>query len=802
MKVSLSWLKNYIEIKMDADSLAQSLTMSGLEVETVSDRFEYLNTVLVGKIVEINPHPNADKLKICKVDIGRIISVVCGASNIYNEMFVPVAMPDTHFPDGSAIEKTVVRGIQSEGMLCSEAELGIGADKSGIMELDQSFSIGDKLTDALKLSDMVFEIDLTPNRPDCLGIIGIAREISALQNNFVKYPNSSLSDSNNEIANHVSVIVKNPELCPRYSARLIMDIKVAPSPFWLQDKLTSVGLKPINNIVDITNFVMMETGQPLHAFDFDRFENNEIVVRSANDGETFTTLDGKNRILSNDMLLICDGEKPTAIAGVMGGINSEINEATTKVFIESAYFNPACIRKTAKILNLGTDASHRFERGTDPNGIITALNRAVLLMVEIGNGKLIDGMIDNYPNPIKKTPIILSAQHTNRILGTNLTNNEIEKILKSIEFKTEKQENGKLSVTPPSFRVDISRPIDVIEEVARLSGYDNIPISYKTSSGIEKHAKPFYAKNKMRRLMTGFGFDEIINYSFMNKQACDWLNFSANDVKRNCVDILNPLTEDQSVMRTSLISGLLETMRRNISQQNKSLKLFEIGRIYLSVDKNKQPEEIEMLAGVWAGTRFDISWHCKEIDCDFYDIKGVVEGLLSNLNIKNIVFTSLPSALCAYTRQGYTAQILAGNKNIGLVGELNSTVVRNYNLPHTAFIFELNLQCLFDIMPSVKIAKPLPKFPAVFRDITVIVDKTLESDKILRSIKNCDEKLMENLYLSAVFEGKPISNDKKSLSFRLTYRSPDKTLEDDKINYINKIITDKIVKEFGANLPC
>ncbi len=483
MKVSLSWLKDYIAINMDSEQLAESLTMAGLEVDSVSDRYAYLDSVLVGRIDHVKPHPNADKLTICLVNTkDRDWSVVCGAPNVEEGMLAPLAKPGTVFPDGSRLGKSVIRGESSEGMLCSEAELGLGIDKSGIMSLDSSLNVGDRLADALGLLDTVFELDLTPNRPDCLSIIGIAREIAAIQKTPLKYPDYTIEDKADTIHKISSVKIEAPDHCPRYSARLVENVKVKSSPFWLQDRLLSIGLRPINNIVDITNFVMMETGQPLHGFDFDFLAENRIVVRTAAEGEKFITLDDKERTLGADTLMICDGAKAVGVGGVMGGLNSEIKATTTRVLIEGAYFNPVSIRKTSKKLGLGTDASHRFERGVDPEGTIRAVNRAARLMVELGQGTLIEGSIDEYPNPQSVKSISLSTRRTHRLLGINLEAGRIKELLESIEFKVENitSEDGdeRLDVIAPTFRVDISRPEDLMEEVARLSGYNNIPTSF------------------------------------------------------------------------------------------------------------------------------------------------------------------------------------------------------------------------------------------------------------------------------------------------------------------------------------
>jgi len=811
MKVSLSWLKDYVPIEMEVSVLADALTMVGLEVEAVSDRYEYLNSVLVGRIVEIAPHPNWDKLNLCGVDVGdRRVSVVCGAPNIEKGMMAPLAMPGTLFPDGSLLEKNDIRGITSEGMLCSEAELGLGADKNGIMAIRQGMAVGDGLAKALALSDVVFEMSLTPNRPDCLSIIGIAREVAVIQKNGVKYPAIAISESGDRISSLTSVSIEDPDHCPRYAARLLEEVSVAASPFWLQDRLLSVGLRPINNIVDVTNFVMMETGQPLHAFDFERLADNRIVVRTANEGEVFTTLDQKERALSTDMLMICDGKRPVAIGGIMGGLNSEIEDVTSKVLLESAYFTPVSIRKTSKALGLSTEASHRFERGVDPDGTIKALNRAARLMTEISGGKLIDGIIDEHPKPAHARSITLSAGETNRILGTRLDSQEIKNLLKSIEFTVVEKASpdgpadnrDKLVVTAPSFRVDISRSIDLMEEVARLSGYNHIPTTFPLiPAGARQHEEQLDLRDKIKGLMVGFGFTEAVNYSFINKLSCDWLKMEPDDPRRSQVEILNPLTEDQTVMRTSLVPGLLGTMRHNIAQQVRNLKVFEVGKIFIGSSPDSLPEEIEMVAGLWTGSRVDASWHFKETDCDFYDIKGVVEELLNGLNVTDTVFTRMPSNSCHYTRSGYTAQVAAGNEIIGLVGAIHPQILSNFDLKQTAYIFELDLDRLFTCLPDTLHSKSISKFPAISRDITIIVDKGIESANILESIKNMDEELLEDLHLFDVFGGDPIPSGKKSLSLRITYRSSRETLKDDAVNDVHKTIAERLLIEYHATLP-
>ena len=807
MKVSLSWLKDYVPIEIDPSDLAEALTMVGLEIESVSDRYGYLDTVYVGRIEEIAPHPNADKLQMCQVDTGQgKVSVVCGAPNAKTGMLSPIALPGTEFPEGFVLEKSVIRGQASEGMLCSEGELGLGEDRSGIMVLDPSLSVGDKLASALALSDTVFEIEITPNRPDCLSVIGVAREIAAIQKVGLTYPDFNLVDKGNTISERTSIKIEAPDHCPRYVARLLEDITIKASPFWLQERLLSIGQRPINNIVDVTNFVLMETGQPLHAFDFDFLAENRIVVRTADKGETFVTLDQKERVLDPEMLMICDGQKAVAVGGVMGGLNSEIEDSTTRVLLESAYFNPISIRRTSKRLGLSTDASHRFERGVDPAGQIAAANRAAKLMVDLSSGRLISGLIDEYPNPRSLKRLKLSVKKTNRLLGTQVQGKEIANLLKSIEFTVEKKGSKKdgdfLTVTPPSFRVDISRPEDLMEEVARLSGYNNIPTTFPLMPAT---GRPFHKEIEVRarigRLMAGFGFRETNNYSFMHQQTADRLRLKTDDPRRQRVDILNPLAEDQAAMRTSLVPGLLETVHYNFSQQIKNLKIFEIGKIFINENPRDLPSEPEILAGLWTGSRYAASWHDPAADCDFYDIKGVVEGLLNALQIDGIQFTRLPENECDYTRTGHTAQILSSGTRLGLVGEIHPEVLANYDLKQPAFLFELHFDHLVPLIKDTTQSMLIPKFPAIFRDITIIVNNDIETQKIVAEGHNRAEALVESFSLLDVFEGKPIAEGKKSVSLRVTYRSPYKTLQDEDVTPIHQSIADRLVKAFKASLP-
>jgi phenylalanyl-tRNA synthetase beta chain len=690
-------------------------------------------------------------------------------------MLAPLAFPGTMFPNGKTLENSVIRGIKSEGMLCSENELALGSKTSGLMELPDDVQPGTPLAKALSLSDHVMEIGLTPNRPDCLSILGIAREIAAIQKTTLNYPRCSIIDESNDIFHVTSVTINNPEHCPRYSARLVEDITVGPSPFWMQDRLLSVGLRPINAIVDITNFVMMETGQPLHAFDFDRLAQNRIVVETAKDKEVFTTLDGKKHELTSEILMICDGEKPVAIGGVMGGENSEIQKDTTRVLIESACFDPVSIRKTSKYLGLSTDASHRFERGVDPEGTVKALDRAASLISEISNGHIIPGLIDENPIKSETKSIELNIAYTNKVLGLSLPSTQMHALLESVGFLVQSADSQKLVVVPPSFRIDVSRPQDLMEEIARLYGYDQIPTTFPLIPAQKrKPSIQWDFRGRIKDLMRSLGFNEVINYSFIDEKACDLLRLDANDNRRKLLPILNPLTEDMAIMRTNLIPGLLRSMHLNLSQQMKTLKFFEIGNTFISQGPDSLPVENEYLAALWTGSRFDHSFHMKDIECDFYDIKGAVEALLRSLEIQEVIFTKIPEKYCRYTKPGHSACIIFQGQDIGLVGEVHPNVISTFDLKQKTFIFEMDVNKISSLTNKTKQFHPIPRFPATYRDVTIIIDKHIESREVVEMVQNTDDALIESVLLYDLYEGDPIPKGRKSITLRIIYRSAEK----------------------------
>ncbi|MCP4669744.1 MAG: phenylalanine--tRNA ligase subunit beta [Desulfobacula sp.] len=814
MKVSLNWLKEYINVDEDLEPtiIAEKLTMAGLEVEAVEERYNYFDNVVVAKVIEVKQHPNADKLSVCQVDAGgeELIQIVCGAPNVHDNMFVPCALPGAVLPGDFKIKKGKLRGEVSAGMLCSGSELKLDLSSAGIMDLEGKFTPGTPFVEALTLSDTIFEIDLTPNRPDCLSYIGVAREVGAFADPVQKisFPDYSLPKdkiNNISIHDHARVQIIDSDLCPRYSAGLLFDVKIEPSPFWLQEKLESIGLTPVNNVVDITNFVMMETGQPLHAFDFDEVAKGEIIVKRAGNDAKFTTLDSKEHKLESDMLMICDGARPVALAGVMGGENSEISNSTTKVLVESAYFHHVSIRKTAKKTGIASDASHRFERGADPEGTVNALNRALALIAKVCDGASIaKDIIDEYPQRVAPLAIDLNCDALNIRLGTKLDADKIKHLLESVDFEVDKVDDARLKVDIPSFRVDVTRPEDLSEEIARLWGYNNIETSYPLIAAKGRLLdRKIGLRANIRQIMTGFSFFEAINYNFINENSCDRLNLSDQDKRRGVETILNPISDQMSVLRSSLIPGLLETMRKNIAQQADSLKLFEIGKIFVATQKGSLPEENEVVSALITGNRSDQSWYSKKVKFDFFDLKGVVEGLLQGLMVKNISFEKIEDDNFPYYQNGYAGTIKSGDSIIGSLGKISTKVLKNYGLKQDAFIFDLNFKVLQALIPESVTAEPLPKFPSVARDITIIVDRSITIGTILEQFEKIAKKqsLIEKVSLFDAFEGKPLTENKKSLSFRIVYRAFNKTLKEKNIKKLHTNISKTIIDLFNADLP-
>jgi len=800
MKVSLNWLKDYVEIRMDWKELAHLLTMAGLEVEGATPVGEGFDKVVVAEILSIRRHPNADRLSLVEAKTHQeSYSVVCGATNIKVGQKVPLALVGARLPNGVEIKRSKIRGVLSEGMLCSEIELGLGQEASGIMILPPPLPLGTELAEGMGLKDTVLDISITPNRPDCLCVMGVAREIAALTRQKMKVPLPSLSDGGEEIHQKTSVTVLDQDLCPRYVARMIEGVKIGPSPRWMSDRLEKVGIRSINNVVDVTNYVMMEYGQPLHAFDFEFLEEGRIVVRRAKEGEEFVTLDGVKRTLDGEMLMICDGVKPVAIAGVMGGLNSEIKEDTSRVLLESAYFDPAGNRRTSRKLGMETEAAYRFGRGINYGGCLSAANRASQLIQELAGGRVTEGVVDVYPAPIRPKPIRLRVRRIHQVLGTAVSAKEARDYLENLELEVQEEKEDVLVVKPATFRGDLEREIDLIEEVARLNGYDRIPITIPTGPpSPEKRSKEFLVERKVIELLIVHGYHEVVNYSFTSPLFGDKIGLPPDDPRRQALRILNPLAEDFSVMRTTLIPGLMETVEYNLSRKNSSLKLFELKKVFLPQAGERLPREVKFLAGLAMGFDSGPHWAFPQRPVDFYDIKGCVEDLLGALQIKNAKFSKTEEL--PYLHPGKASQVVVDHEVLGVLGEIHPEVLGRYEIRGKGYLFEMDFSKMVKWAGEERRFQLLPKFPAVYRDLSVVVDRAMEAERVMETIRTFRQPYVEEVTLFDLYQEPPIPEGKKGISYRIRYQAKDRTLTDEEVNQYHEEILSRLKEVFQLDL--
>jgi len=800
MLVSIKWLKDYVDIELTAEELAHRLTMSGLEVDEIKIIRPQFSGVVVAKILSVAPHPSADRLSLCSVSDGeQSYPVVCGANNIAPGDIVPLAKVGAVIPGGYTIKPSVLRGEKSDGMLCSEAELEVGDDESGIMHLSSNLTLGIPLETALNIGDTVLDVNVTPNRSDCLSMIGMAREVAAITGKKIKLPSVKVKESHEDIKSFTSVKIIDADLCPRYTARMIKNVKIGPSPIWMKTRLEAAGLRAINNIVDITNFVMLEMGQPLHAFDFRFLEEGRIVVRKSRENEEFISLDEKGHTLPKDTLLICDGVKPVAIGGIMGGLNSEVKDDTQIILLESAYFNPASIRRSARKLAMPTDAAFRFERGIDPEGVVNALTRAAQLIADISGGSICKNYIDEYPKIISTAKDIpLRLDRISRIIGTEIGAKDVTRILRSIGMVLKPNGKGRYLVTPPTCRVDISREIDLIEEVIRLYGYDRVPVTLPAVSVTEMEIIPrLDMEERIRQLLTGSGYTEIVNYSFGTPETADILCLPENDERRRPVRIKNPLGEDLSAMRTTMIHGLLETAKRNANNSSFDLKIFEIGRIFLNPSR-ELPEEKNMIAGLLTGKLTDDFWSSKKI-VDFYTLKGCLENVFFDLKINNCRYISKNAE--PFLHPGKSCGIYLNEKKIGFLGEIHPDVLEKIDLKNNIYVYEINLDILVAAYLDQNIScQEISKFPTVIRDTAFVIPDAMEADQILNVVLGQKEDLLENVIIFDVYKGKEILDGEKSLGLRFSYRASDKTLTDLEAKSVHDRIVQNTVNLTGAKI--
>ncbi len=798
MLISLKWLSDYVDCSLSAERISDGLTMAGLEVESLALRYPQLKNVATARIEAVEPHPNADRLKICVVTgPGGLHRIVCGAPNARAGAIVPLALPGAELPSGS-VREVKVRGELSKGMLCSEKELGLGEDHGGIWLLPDQTPVGVPLDEALGIKDLLMEVAITPNRGDCLSIVGIAREVAALCKTHVKYPSNAVPETGPPIDTLTSVTLDDPEGCPRYTARVIRGVKTGPSPQWLKDRVEALGVRSINNVVDVTNYVMMELGQPLHAFDFNRLREHRIVVQKAGPGERFTTLDGVERDIPQEAVMICDGVGPVAIGGIMGGLNSEIAPDTCDVLIESAYFDPVSIRRTSRSLGLKTESSYRFERGVDPEGALRALDRAAELMLEVGGGSVATGSIDAYPKSIKGSEIILRVDWTNQFLGLRLSLDEMKEILEQIEMRVEALDSNRLHVIVPSFRGDITREVDLGEELARLSGYDGIPVTNPVAAieaaAFDPHQR---TREETKSLLVGAGFFEVINYAFISCESIRRLRYSEGDPLLAPIRLKNPLSDEQAVMRTSLVPGLLNNARYNFDHRSENFRIFELSKVFLPRKQDAQADEIHHLAGVMAGKRVPWTMYCDE-DVDYTDLKGIVEALCSLLRIDDVRFRA--ETLPPWLDPGVSASVFAKGERVGELGRVHSEVLESYDLKRPAFAFRLDFDRLFALRGPAPLYRGLPKFPPVPRDIALIADEKLPVEEPLEFIRTLNEPLMESVEIFDIFRSEQLGAGKKSVGYRLTYRAPDRSLTDEEVNVLHGELVRKVTSRFGISL--
>jgi len=800
MIISLNWLKEYVDFSVSPEELADRLTMSGLEVESIEYVGKALESVVVAEILDMGKHPDADKLSLCRVSDGEAeYPIVCGASNMKAGDKVALAKagtvlpPGPKFPEGITIKKAKIRGQVSEGMLCAENELGLGIESDGIMILPPGAVPGTRLIDELGVNDVLLEIGITPNRPDCLSVVGTAREAAAVLSGTAGYPDTSVEESGSPVGDYVSVEIKSPEGCPRYTCRVIRNVKIGPSPKWMKTRLESAGIRAINNVVDVTNYVLLELGQPLHAFDYDLIKGRKIVVRQAEDGETITTLDGVERKLSSDDLLICDGERPVALAGVMGGADTEVSEGTANILLESAYFSPDTIRKTSRKTGLKSESSYRFERGVDPEGVAKALDRAAALISELAGGEVAAGRIDENPVIIEPAVVSVTAARVNAILGTDISEDEIISIQKRLGLRLLSSENGVLTFEVPTYRVDLTREIDIIEETARLYGYNNVPVTLPAvAMKTELPGGVRAVQAKFKEVFTANGFYEAINYSFEDEELLGLFS------PEKALPILNPISKDGAVMRTSLTAGLVKNVLLNLNRQESDVRIFETGKIYIPSSGEKLPKETNKLAAAATGRKQPELWDREEFD--FFDLKAVLEMALGALHAQESV-SFKPAPEIEFLHPGKSAEIIIDGEAVGYAGEIHPGLMERLGLTKRVYVAEIDLDAAARLTAGKKGEfRPLPKFPSVRRDIALVVDQAVSAGSIIDEIRSMGSGLIEDARIFDVFTGGTVQEGKKSVAVSLHLRASDKTLTEEEINRIQDKALKKLQLALGAEL--
>lgn len=785
MRVSYNWLKDYVKIDISPDELAEKLTMGGLEVEEVISLLPKFEGIIVGKVLSVEKHPNADKLSLCNVDTGNgQVDVICGAPNVSKGQTIPFAPVGTKLPNGLVIKKAKIRGIESSGMICSEQELGLSDQSDGIWELSSDLLIGKDLYEQMvKKQDFVLDISVTPNRPDAMSMVGVARDVGVILSAKLKKPEFKLSEIKEKSSDFVSVNINNPDGCPRYAARVIRNVKMGNSPQWMAERLIAGGFRPINIIVDITNYVLLELGQPLHAFDLSQVSGSQIEVRDSKKDEKFVTLDEKDRKLPDNTVMICDAEKPVAIGGIMGGLNSEVSGKTTDILLESAYFSPVRIGMSSKKLGLPSEASQRFERGVDPNGIPFACDRAAWLMAELAGGDILEGIVDEYPIPIKPKKINVRLERINHLLGTRLSEKEITDLFSKLEIIYQKGE-----AFVPTFRPDIDREVDLIEEIARLINYDNIPIKEQTN--IDYDVSPNqnemihqFLKSEIREQ----GYLEVLTNSMVSFRELETID------KNDYVKIMNPISDDMNIMRRSLIPGLLKVLAYNINRNVADLRAYEMGRVFHRPETESSDSQPYYLSGIIHGARRNPGWSEQEVGVDFYDIKGSVEAYLDKIFLDN--FELILYAKTVYFDQDQAIGIHVNNENLGYFGRIKSEIAQKFNVDSDVYGFEFSVNTLKNHINLNKLFTMYSRFPFVEKDLALIVSSEVKSGELENLIYKVGKPLVKKVGVFDLFKGKQLGDNKKSIAFRIRFQSSERTLNDKEVSKV----FNKIIKDAGRN---
>lgn len=809
MQVSIKWLKDYIDFTETPEQLADKLTMAGIPVENVVDPGEGLEKVVTGRIEKLEPHQNSDHLQICTMNVGLAenIIIVTGAQNVAEGQVVPVAMVGAHLPNGMKISKGKLRGVASNGMLCSAQELKLDLEKlpeeqkTGIFILPSDTPVGIPAKDVLGLNDVVLEFELTANRADCFSVFGLVREIAAITGNKPHFPEIKVNEDDNTKLNDIfSVEIADPDLCSRFSTRMLKNVKIGPSPEWMQQRLEGAGIRSINNVVDVTNFVMIELGHPMHAYDYDKITGKKLIARRAIEGEKLHTLDDTSRKAKGEMLVIADSEKAAGLAGIMGGFETEITDTTTTVVLESADFYGPCIRRTARACGLSSEASGRFERGVDSETTIKALDRAAQLLQEMGACTVCEGIVDVYPNPKQANYVTFTPEQINNHLGTNIAKDVMLNIITSVGFDVTKDENDEITVKVPSWRNDVTCMADISEEIARLHGFDKIKSTLPNGVSMQgtQSAKQTFI-DKVKASLSSQGLYETISFALTNEETFNKLNIPQDSPLRKAVPIMNPLSDEYPLVRTTLLSSIFDNLARNLARKNDDVALFEVGSVFFpkALPVTELPDEVVKIAGAITGRRNAQGWNQTNDMVDFYDAKGIIEELLANLRVTRY---TVEAGTHYAMHPGKTALFKKGRDVIVTVGEVHPAVLSAYGITKPVYIFELDATTVMKYMAKDLKYKALPKYPATSRDLAMLVDVDVNAADIEKAMTKAAGQNLTQITLFDVYTGKQVEEGKKSLAFSLTFQSNDKTLTDTEIDPAIEKIVAKLQKDFNANL--